>query len=77
MANFGLSGARAEAIHRYGAKSKSPKTPEGKARSAPNALKQGFRAQNYVVLPDEAPMSMKKIAKRTRSRRWNPGEIGM
>jgi hypothetical protein len=30
-----------------------PKTTEGKARSAQNALKHGLRAQKYVVLPEE------------------------
>jgi hypothetical protein len=48
-----LSPARAEASRKNGAKSRGPTTPEGKARSSQNALKHGFRAQKYVVLPDE------------------------
>jgi hypothetical protein len=48
-----ISSARAEASRLNGAKSRGPKTPEGKARAAQNALKHGFRAQKYVVLPDE------------------------
>ena len=47
------SGARAEASRRNGATSRGPKTPEGKARAAQNALKHGMRAQKHVVLPDE------------------------
>ena len=53
MPSFGLPSARAEASRRNGAKSNGPKTPEGKARSAQNALKHGFRAQKYIVLPCE------------------------
>jgi hypothetical protein len=46
-------GARAEASRRNGARSRGPKTPEGKARSAQNALKHGLRAQRFVVMGDE------------------------
>ncbi len=50
---FPFSNARAEASRRNGAKSRGPKTAEGKASSAQNALKHGMRALKYVVLPDE------------------------
>ncbi len=48
-----VSNARAEASRKNGARSRGPKTDEGKARSAQNALKHGMRAQKYLVLPDE------------------------
>jgi hypothetical protein len=59
--SFGLPNARAEASRRNGAKSRGPKTPAGKGRSAQNALKHGFRAQKYVVLPDEDAAAFKAL----------------
>jgi hypothetical protein len=52
-----LSAARAEASRRSGARSCGPKTPEGKARSAQNALKHGLRAEKFVVVGDEDPQA--------------------
>jgi hypothetical protein len=48
-----VSSARVEASRKNGARSRGPKSLEGKARSAQNPLKHGMRAQKYLVLPDE------------------------
>jgi hypothetical protein len=48
-----VSSARAAASRRNGAKSRGPRSAEGKARAARNALKHGLRAERYVVLLDE------------------------
>jgi hypothetical protein len=48
-----VSNARAEASRKNGARSRGPKTPEGRARSSRNALKHGMRAEKHVLLPDE------------------------
>jgi hypothetical protein len=48
-----LSPARAEASRRNGARSRGPVTPEGKVRSAQNALKHGLRAERFTVVGDE------------------------
>jgi hypothetical protein len=49
-----VSDARAAASRINGARSRGPKSEEGKARSAQNALKHGMRSLRYVVLPDES-----------------------
>jgi hypothetical protein len=61
MPNFGLSSARAEASRRNGAKSRGPKTPEGKARASQNALKHGLRAQKHMLLPGESTAEYQRL----------------
>jgi hypothetical protein len=57
-----LNAARAEASRINGARSRGPKSPEGKARSAQNALKHGLRAEKFVLLHDEDAGAFEALA---------------
>jgi hypothetical protein len=46
--------ARAAASRANGAKSKGPRTAEGKARASQNALKHGICATKFLLLPDDS-----------------------
>ena len=49
-----LFSARAAASRANGAKSKGPRTAEGKARASQNALKHGMCAKKFLLLPDDS-----------------------
>jgi hypothetical protein len=53
--------ARAQASRANGAKSRGPRTAEGKARSARNALKHGLSAKKHVLLPDDSRAEFKAL----------------
>ena len=55
------SNARAEASRRNGARSRGPRTAEGKARSARNALKHGLCAERFLVPLEEDPAAFEAL----------------
>ncbi len=60
-AALATTSARAEASRANGAKSRGPRTAEGKARSARNALKHGLSAKKHVLLPDDSRAEFKAL----------------
>ena len=56
-----MSLSRSDQARLNGAKSRGPKSPEGKARSALNALKHGRYATNAIVLKNEDPEAFEEL----------------
>ena len=66
---------RAEAARLNGAKSRGPRTPEGKARSARNALKHGLTAQAFALAPGEDGAAFQELLDRLVARYRPQDEI--
>src|SRR5262245_23295596 len=56
---------------------RSPATPEGKARSAMNALKHGLRARGFALLPEEDPAEWAEHLADLRFPPSSPGAFAM
>ena len=70
-----LNAARAEASRHNGAKSRGPKTAEGKARSSQNAIKHGLRARRWVLLGGESEAEFKRLEAALIGE-WGAGPVG-
>ena len=67
--------SRAEAARLNGARSRGPRTPEGKARSARNALKHGLTAQAFALAPGEDGAAFQELLDRLVARYRPQDEI--
>jgi hypothetical protein len=70
-----INAARAEASRRNGAKSRGPKSAEGKARSSRNAIKHGLRARRRVLLGGESEAEFKRL-ETALIEEWGSGPVG-
>ena len=62
------SPAQIEASRRNGAKSRGPVTPEGRRRSAMNAMKHGLTADSFTLAPEEDEEGFAELVARLEAR---------